>query len=70
MKDRRQIGGRYLARIRGAFCGSQARRRLPVDQPADPEADDATGAIWVRKGGQIRQAPERMFQPANSCGCS
>ncbi len=48
MKDRRQIGGRYLARVRGAFRGGQACRRLPVDQPADPEADGATGATPAR----------------------
>lgn len=65
MKDRRQIGGRYLARARGAFRGGQARRRLPVNQPADPEADVATGATPARTSGIRRQTgtPDRILGP-------
>ena len=59
MKAKRQIGGRYLARERGAFRGGQARLRQPVDQPANPEADGATRATWARKGGLV--ASERML---------
>jgi hypothetical protein len=51
VKAKRQIGGRYLARSRGAFRGGQARLRQPVDQPANPEADGATRATRVPKGG-------------------
>jgi hypothetical protein len=43
MKAKRQLGGRYVAWMRGAFRGSQARLRQPVDQP-NPEPDGATGA--------------------------
>ncbi len=50
MKVRRQIGGRYLARVRGAFRGGQARPRQPVDQPDNPETDGATRATRVRPG--------------------
>ena len=35
VKAKRQIGGRYLARVRGAFRGGQARLFQPVDQPAN-----------------------------------
>ncbi len=66
MKQRKkQIGGRYLARVRGALYGGQTRRRLPVDQPADPEADGATGATPARTGGIRRQTgtPDRILGP-------
>jgi hypothetical protein len=59
VKAKRQIGGRYLARARGAFRGGQARLRRPVDQPANPEADGATRATWARKGGRV--TVERML---------
>jgi hypothetical protein len=42
MKAKRQVGGRYVAWVRGAFRGGQARLRQPVDQPANPEPDGAT----------------------------
>jgi hypothetical protein len=44
MKDRRQIGGRYLARVRGAFRSGQRCLRQPVGHPANPESDVATRA--------------------------
>jgi len=44
MRDRRQIGGRYLARVRGAFRGGRARSLPSVEQPANPEAKGATRA--------------------------
>lgn len=59
MKAKRQIGGRYLARVRGTFRGGQARLRHPVDQQANPEADGATRGTWARKGGHV--TAERML---------
>ena len=44
MRDRRQIGGRYLARVRGAFRGGRARLLPPVEKPVNPEANGATRA--------------------------
>jgi hypothetical protein len=49
--QRRQVGGRYLARERGAFRGGQARRRQPVGHSANLEPDRATRATRVPKGG-------------------
>jgi hypothetical protein len=40
--QRRQVGGRYLARARGAFRGGQARPWRRVGVPANPEPDGAT----------------------------
>ena len=53
MKAKRQIGGRYLARARGAFHGGWARPRRQVAPVANPEADGATRATWARKGGNV-----------------
>ncbi len=52
MKDRRQIGARHLARVRGAFRGGEGRVKQPVGHPADTEADGATRATGARTGGQ------------------
>jgi hypothetical protein len=46
--QRRQIGGRFLARERGAFCGGQARLRRRVGLPANPEPDGATRGTGAR----------------------
>lgn len=59
MKARRQIGARYLARMRGAFRGGQVRPREPVDQPANPEPDRATWGTWARKSSRFRSKPGR-----------
>jgi hypothetical protein len=58
--QRRQIGGRYLARARGAFRGGQARPRRWVGQPADPEPNGATRGTGARKGGRLWRKPGRM----------
>ena len=50
--QRRQVGGRYLARVRDAFRGGQARLRQPVGHPANLEADGATRTHGGAKRGQ------------------
>ena len=53
------------ARVRGEFRGGQARLGLPVDQPANPEADDATQATRARTGGIGRETgtPDGILGP-------
>jgi hypothetical protein len=46
--QRRQIGGRYLARARGAFSGGWARPRRRMGHTANPEPDGATRAAGAR----------------------
>ena len=46
--QRRQVGGRFLARERGAFRDGQARPRRRVGQPANPEPDGATRGAGAR----------------------
>ena len=52
MKDRRQIGARHLARVRGAFRGGEGRVTQPMGHPSNTEADGATPATGARTGGQ------------------
>jgi hypothetical protein len=59
VKAGRQIGGRYLARVRGAFRGGQARLKRAADEPANPEPDGATRGTTARTGGRFRRKPLR-----------
>lgn len=43
-RQRRQIGARHIARMRGAFRGDTARPANTVVKPADQEPDGATQA--------------------------
>ena len=58
--QRRLVGGRYLARVRGAFRGGEARLRQPVGHSANPEADRATRACAGAKDGQFGCQPPRV----------
>jgi hypothetical protein len=53
MKDRRQIGARHIARMRGAFRGGWARPRRRVGHGVDPEADGATWAPVRERGANV-----------------
>ena len=48
--ERRQVGGRYLARARGAFSRPDVRPSRKVAPMANPEPDGATQASWARRG--------------------
>jgi hypothetical protein len=50
-RQRRQVGARHVAWMRGAFRGGQARPRNSVAQPANPEPDGATRAARARNSG-------------------
>jgi hypothetical protein len=60
MKARRQVGGSYLAGVRGAFSGGQARLRRRVGVPANPEPNGATRATGARNGGRFLRKPRRI----------
>jgi hypothetical protein len=64
--QRRQVGGRYLARARGAFRGGQARPRRQVGVPANPEPGAATRGTGARNGWPKRTSnvglPGRSLQ--------
>ena len=47
--ERRQVGGRYLARARGAFRRRDVRPSRKVVPMANPEPDGATQASWARR---------------------
>ena len=53
MKDRRQIGARHIARMRGAFRGGQARLRQPVGHSANPEADGQHRRAQARRKANV-----------------
>ena len=45
--ERRQVGGRYLARARGAFSRPDVRPRRKMVPMANPDPDGATRASWA-----------------------
>jgi len=49
-RQRRQIGARHVAWMRGAFRGGQARSANSVAQPANLELDGAARATRARTG--------------------
>jgi hypothetical protein len=49
--------------MRGAFRGCQARRRKPLEQPANPEPDGATRGAWARNGGIPRASWRASRKP-------
>lgn len=53
MKDRRQIGARHIARMRGAFRGGWARPRRRLGHGVDPEAGGATWASGRERGANV-----------------
>jgi hypothetical protein len=60
-RQRRQIGARHVAWMRGAFRGDTARPRNSVVQPANPEPDGATGSTRARNSG-VPCASSRVSQ--------
>jgi hypothetical protein len=55
--ERRQVGGRYLARARGAFSRPDVRPRRKVVPMANPEPDGAPQASWALRARKFPLLP-------------